>query len=121
MESSLWLMPDDPDSASRVRNLSAAVFGSKWRLEILAAIAEDAGGDVYARELAKRMLRASDDAPADNQIRSVLTALAEVGLLRRLEGTGVPAPVYYQRLESPLWALATSLRDAARQKQVVSG
>jgi len=62
------------------------------------------------------MQRASDQAPADNQVGAVLASLAGVGLMVRVDSPGGRQPVYYQRIDSPLWELVAKLCDEVADK-----
>lgn len=89
---------------SNVRDVSAAVFGNKYRLEVIAAIAS-APGDVYARELAVEI------GVPDNLVTPSLTKLEHAGYIERLPRPRPNDPQYYRNVnpESAIWAMALAL------------
>jgi predicted ArsR family transcriptional regulator len=94
----------DGTACEELRNVSKALFGSRYRLEAARAVA--GGSDVlYAREIAQQL------GVGDNQAQLELRHFEAAGLLERLDRVPGQRQQYYRRRASDFWALAEALHD----------
>lgn len=92
--------------AERVQELSAAVFGQRHRLALMAAIAQSVDGVVNPTDLVETLgLR------AQSSLQGPLNSLLTAGLVTRISGIG--DRVYYQREDSAAWQFALELLSRA--------
>lgn len=94
---------------SEIRDLSKALFGHRYRLEVAARIATWGDRDLSVRLLAEEM--ASDDSPLariEPRVRDNFSAFVAAGLLERGDPVGYPSRVLYRVQSSAYW-------DAARR------
>jgi hypothetical protein len=96
-------MSDEPDG-STVRSVSKALFGSGWRLQAAAYIANKRNGQVYARELARAIGMADNE--ASNELRHFRAAQLLAVLPRARGGR---EPQLFERQQSSFWRLANHL------------
>ena len=92
-----------------VRNVSRGLFGNKYKLEIIAAIAAvlaDGGDDFYARGISKLV-----PAAADNQVGKVIQQLHAAGLLIPLADKMELQKRRFRARQSVVWEMAQSLLD----------
>lgn len=86
--------------SERVQQLSRIVFGQKYRLAVMAAIAQG-DGLVNPSDLAIEL-----EFPAQSALQQPLKDLTTAGLLTRQDGMG---RVYYRRNPHTLWNAALEL------------
>ncbi len=95
--------------------LSRLLFGNQDRLIVLAAVADSTSGSIFCRSLAESI------GVTDNRVGAQLANLEEAGLLVRMPKVGGERRVYYERVESALWALATALAEEIAAKPETAG
>lgn len=89
-----------------VRGLSHVLFGQRYRLELMVAIAASADGLVCLTDLAKEL-----DVTASN-LQNSLRALTSAGLVARMS-SGDSRRRYYVRQDSLAWDFATQIAQRA--------
>lgn len=90
-----------------VRSVSRGLFGNKYKLDIIAAIAAvvaDGGDDFYARGISKLV-----PAAADNQVGKVIGQLHSAGLLIAVTDKVDLQKHRFRARDSGIWELAQSL------------
>lgn len=90
-----------------VRDLSSAVCGSRYRLEILCAIADRQS--FTGTELLKDLWLGADP-PSQSTISVELRRLREFGLIRRRDDDAGDRSVRLEAVDSPVWNAVQSLR-----------
>ena len=105
-------MVDDDQAQERLRRFSKSLFGSRLRLEVIRAVANAEPSVVYARQIAREL------SIADNQAAIELGHLFRSGLVRKLPRAGGPH-VHYERLPSSVWQLADDLTRAVQDGSIV--
>lgn len=94
----------------RVQELSAAVFGQRHRLALMAAIAQSDDGVVNPTDLVQTLqLR------AQSSLQGPLNSLVAAGLVTRITGLG--DRVYYRRQTSAAWDFALELVARALREE----
>lgn len=94
----------------RVQELSAAVFGQRHRLALMAAIAQSEDGVVNPTDLVQTLqLR------AQSSLQGPLNSLVAAGLVTRITGLG--DRVYYRRQPSAAWDFALELVARALREE----
>lgn len=91
---------DPPEEA---RKVSKALFGSRYRLEVAAAVAAWNTELLYAREVARAL------GLSDNLVQIELRRFEAGGLLFRLDRVAGQQQQYFQRLDSDYWDLCVRL------------
>ncbi|WP_301150312.1 ArsR family transcriptional regulator [Mycobacterium simiae] len=100
--------------SERVQELSAAVFGQRHRLALMAAIAQSEDGVVNPTDLVESLrLR------AQSSLQGPLNSLLAAGLVTRISGIG--DRVYYRREASAAWAFALELLTRALREEAQLG
>ena len=96
--------------------VSRAVFRNKHALDVLAAIAARSDDEwLYARMIA------DVSGVRENQVGAILKRLAAADLLRQMtSGGGGGQKILYDRVDSPLWTLATELHAWTTSKARVN-
>ena len=98
--------PVTVSSPEQVRAWSEVMFGQRYRLELMVAIAEDDTGLVCLTDIAKAL-----EVTASN-LQQPLKNLARAGLLTAMP-KGDSRRLYYRRNPSAGWAFARELADSA--------
>lgn len=88
----------------RLRERSKLVFGNKDRLEVIAAIAQNADDLISGTDLELEI------GMSQSRVRKQLVALAEAGLLTAFPRSG-DVRRWYRRNDSPLWEFGLSLYE----------
>lgn len=110
MESRVWIVDRDM-SHTVARELSAAIFGARYRLEICAALCGRT--EVTATDIL-RELGGREDSPSQSSISVELKRLSSAGLLVPLPS---PPGDRHRRLgvvDSPIWRFAVELMEGAK-------
>jgi hypothetical protein len=95
-------MPGVSERREAIRELSTVVFGQRYRLEVMAAIARSHGGLVCLTDLADELgVRTSN-------IQKPLTSLTDSYLISRLPA-GDSKRRFYRRNDSAAWVFALEL------------
>lgn len=95
---------------SEIRDLSKALYGHRYRLEVAARIAAWGNRDLSVRGLAAEMAR--DDLPRariEPRVRDNFSAFAAAGLLERGAPEGYPSQVFYAVRPSAYWEAALQM------------
>jgi DNA-binding IclR family transcriptional regulator len=101
------------EELEHIRAMSEVLFGQRYRLEAMLAIASAEDGLVCLTDLAQQL-----EIPPSN-LQSSLRDLARCGLLSRLPPDGSKRR-YYQRNESLAWAFAKEMASHADRLRLVS-
>jgi DNA-binding IclR family transcriptional regulator len=101
------------EKLEHVRAVSEVLFGQRYRLEAMVAIASAEDGLVCLTDLAQQL-----GIPPSN-LQNPLRDLVRCGLLSRLPPDGSKRR-YYQRNESLAWAFADEMASHAEQLRLVS-
>jgi hypothetical protein len=92
-------------ATQELRRISKALFGSRYRLEVAAAVAAAEPNVVYVHGLGERL------GLADNLVRLEIGHFEEAGLLIRLPRPPGQQHQHYERMPSSYWHLARLLLD----------
>lgn len=98
----------------RVRELSTAIFGARYRLEICAALY--ARSTVTAVELLNEFSH-TEEPPSQASISVELKRLCGAGLLSRITPTPGDRHRPLAVVESPIWKAAADLVDTTERKR----
>jgi DNA-binding MarR family transcriptional regulator len=101
------------DQLEHIRAMSEALFGQKYRLETMLAIAHAPDGLVCLTDLARQLV------VSPSCLQRPLHDLAKCGLLSRLPATDSKRR-YYQRQDSLAWAFAVEIASQAERLRLVS-
>jgi hypothetical protein len=101
-------MMDRAEAVEGIRVFSKAVFGNRYRLEILAAIGS-AGRQFYVQELSSET---GIPAPTVSSIVQELAGHA----IRPLPRLALNAPQYFERDEHPVFEIAVNLLALLRER-----
>jgi predicted transcriptional regulator len=98
-------------SHPEVRRISKLLLGSRYRLEVAAAIAGADPGVVHVREVA------ADLGLTDNLVRLEFQHFEEAGVLLRLERPQGQQRQYFERMPSAYWELVRVLAEDAERSE----
>jgi len=101
-------MPND-----QVREISKALFGSRYRLEVAAALADIEPSVLHVRGLAEQL------ALADNLVRLELLHFEGAHLLVRLPRPPGQQQQHFERMSSAYWQLARELLEEVRSVAIL--
>lgn len=93
-----------------IRNISSAVCGSRYRLEILCAIADRR--TFTAAELLRTLWK-EDNTPAQSIVSVELKRLRDSGLVNREDASASARSILLVAAESPVWDAAKALAGKA--------
>lgn len=110
MKGRLRIVNRDVDLAA-TRDLSAAIFGARYRLEICAALC--GRSQVTATELL-RELGGSENSPSQSSISVELKRLSAAGLLEPLESPPGERHRPLAVVDSPIWRVALELVEGTK-------
>lgn len=103
---------DDDIELERIREVSKALYGNRYRLEVAAAVAQWEPGVVHARALATELR------VPDNVVQGELKHFASAGILVPLGRHPRQRTVDYERMPSPYWSSARELLDSLLQRSI---
>ena len=90
---------------SQLRDVSKALYGNRYRIEIVVHVAAQRSGTFYARPLALKL------GLSDNVVGTELHKLEQAGLLRQVPSRDGGPRIFYERLPSCHWSNTTQLAE----------